>query len=346
MVAVCVVVFASLQFSAPENDTMAVDVGGRAIPLSMPVPTVADALAAANVPVMPGALRAVVSGRVLVADATPATFTVNDRPAALETPLRRNDRVAMIPGTDTVEPVEERRVQGVPSGLPEVERALYVAGKPKIDLQVVGQVSGEVVSTTPVEPGAPAVPQTEKVVALTLDDGPDPKYTPDILRILAEEGVKATFCVVGTEMRRHPDLAREELAAGHARCNHTINHAHLPRLSHEGVVEQVKGNSDILTEIDGAAPTLFRPPYGELSPDAIAVVRESGMRVLTWNVDSQDYRKISADRILSNVMGAVKPGSVILLHDGGGDRSSTVAALRPMIRALKARGYSFATPLF
>ena len=82
-----------------------------------------------------------------------------------------------------------------------------------------------------------------------------------------------------------------------------------------------------------------------MSPDAIAVARAGGMRVLTWNVDSNDYLKLAPEKLVANVMGAVKPGSVILLHDGGGDRAGTVAALRPLIRALKAQGYSFATPV-
>ncbi|MGI9023637.1 MAG: polysaccharide deacetylase family protein [Acidimicrobiales bacterium] len=346
--AVSVLAIAALgivQLSTRADKGVAVEIDGRSVPLEGKAPTVADAIAEADVPMPPGAIRAAVSGRVLVAEAHPATVTVNGTPATLDTRVRRNDKVAVVPGADTVEPVDERRVEGTPPGLPDVERSLYISAKAKIDVQVVGRMSGEVVSTMAVDPGSPAVPVTDKVVALTFDDGPDPKFTPDVMKILAEEGVKATFCVIGSASKRHADMAQSQIAAGHARCNHTIDHAHLPRLSHDGVVNQIKGATDILTPIDGGAPRLFRPPYGELSADAIAVAHEAGMRVLTWNVDSEDYNKPSPERIVSNVMGAVKPGSVVLLHDGGGDRAGTVAALRPLIKALRAQGYSFATPV-
>lgn len=342
VVAVSAVV--SLNLSAPANTATAVEVGGRPVPIVGPSPTAGDAIASANVTLTPGALRAAVSGRVLVPDANPAVITVNGHPVGLDTPVHRNDRVEVTPGTDSVEPVDERRVVGTAPGLPRVETSLWNPGRPRVDTQTVGRVSGEVVSTALTETGVAARPETGKVVALTFDDGPDPKFTPAVMAILAEEGVKATFCVLGSAARRHPDMARAQIAAGHARCNHTVDHAHLPRLSPEGLTKQINGASDILTELDGAPPTIFRPPYGELSPQAIAAAQRAGMRVLTWNVDSDDYRKLAADKLLAKVMSAVKPGGVILLHDGGGDRTETVAALRPLIRALKAQGYTFATP--
>ncbi|MDQ6797873.1 MAG: polysaccharide deacetylase family protein [Actinomycetota bacterium] len=328
------------------DSALAVDVDGHSVTLAKSSPTVADALAAAKVVAKAGSVRAAVSGREVVPGANPAKITVNGQVAALETRLRRDDKVQLTPGADTVEPVDARETPGPVPGLPDVERELWQPGKSSATRQMVGRISGEVVSATPGTPEVASRAVTDKVVALTFDDGPDPKYTPSILGILKDEGVPATFCVVGYSFRRYPDLLKAERDAGHAFCDHTLDHAHLPKLAHDGVVSQIQGASDqIVAILGGAPPAVMRPPYGEISPDAIAVAHAAGMRVLTWNVDSQDYNKPSPEKILSNVMTTVKPGSVVLMHDGGGDRSRTVAALRPMIRALKAQVYTFATTI-
>jgi len=327
------------------DSALAVDVDGHSVTLNKSSPDVADALAAAHVEAKAGVVRAAVTGRELVPDANPARITVNGQAATLETLLRRNDKVQVTAGADTVEPVEQRQAPGAIPGLPDVERELWQPGRSSASRQVVGKLSGEVVSTVPGTAEVLSRAVTDKIVALTFDDGPDPKYTPDILKILKEENVPATFCVVGYSVRKFPDLLKTERDQGHTFCDHTLDHAHLPKLPHEGVVNQVKGMSDMLVSIlGGAPPAVMRPPYGEISPDAIAVTHAVGMRVLAWNVDSQDYNKPSAAKIQSKVMTTVKPGSVVLMHDGGGDRSHTVAALRPLIRALKAQGYTFATP--
>ncbi|MEN3314684.1 MAG: peptidoglycan-N-acetylglucosamine deacetylase [Acidimicrobiaceae bacterium] len=323
---------------------VAVEVDGRSVTLAQPSPTVRDALAAAHILATAGVVRAVMSGRAIATGTSPAPITVNGEPASLATRVRRDDQVEVPPGPDTIEPVDERDVGGTFPGLPAVERELWRLGRAGASRQVVGRFSGEVVSSTPVAGEVASRPETDKVVALTFDDGPDPKWTPTILAILKEQGVPATFCVTGSASRANADLARAERDLGHTLCDHTVDHPHLPRLSHDGIVAQVKGAADILTAIVGTPPSLFRPPYGELSPGVIAVAQASGMRVLTWNVDSQDYRRPTVDRIVANVMGAVRPGSVVLMHDGGGDRSRTAAALRPLIAALRAQGYSFATP--
>jgi len=337
---------ATIALLARADSAMAVDVDGHSVTLAKSSPTVADALAAAKVVAKAGAVRAAVSGRPVEPDANPAKITVNGQPAALDTRLRRDDKVQVTPGADTVEPVDEREAPGPIPGLPDVERELWHPGRSSAVHERVGRMSGEVVSSTPGTVEVPSRAVTDKMVALTFDDGPDPKWTPSILATLKEEGVPATFCVVGYSFRRYPDLLKTERDAGHAFCDHTLDHAHLPKLAHDAVVNQIQGASDQLVSIlGGARPAVMRPPYGEVSPDAIAVSHAAGLRVLAWNVDSQDYNKPSAEKIVSNVMTTVKPGSVVLMHDGGGDRSRTVAALRPLIRALKAQGYTFATPI-
>jgi len=338
-------VLATVALLARADSALAVDVDGRSVTVGKSSPTVADALAAAKVVARAGSVRAAVSKSPVAPDANPPKITVNGQPASLDTKLRRDDKVQVTQGADTVEPVVERQAPGPIPGLPDVEGGLWQPGRSSVTRQTVGQISGEVVSSTPGSAEVMSRPVTDKIVALSFDDGPDPKWTPSIMAILKEEGVPATFCVVGYSVRRYPDLLKAERDAGHTFCDHTLDHAHLPKLPHDGVVSQVKGMSDLLVSIlGGAPPTVMRPPYGEVSPDVITVTHAVGMRVLKWNVDSQDYNKPSPERIMSNVMTTVKPGSVVLMHDGGGDRSHTVAALRPLIRALKAQGYAFATP--
>ena len=110
------------------------------------------------------------------------------------------------------------------AGLPDVEKQLFHPGRSAISEQRVGERSGEVVSERIIQPAVPAVPVTEKIVALTFDDGPDPAWTPQMLSILKTEGIHATFCEVGYLVERYPDLAKEVVAKGHMTCNHTSNH--------------------------------------------------------------------------------------------------------------------------
>lgn len=183
------------------------------------------------------------------------------------------------------------------------------------------------------------------LVALTFDDGPDPRWTPVVLQILRDEGVVATFCSVGTMAAAHPDLVRAEAAQGHAACNHTVRHdGHLDRRPPPEVAAEVNGQADTLRAILGADPPYYRAPGGNLSPAMVDVAHQRGMRVLHWSADVADFRPHSPGAMTATMPNFVRPGAIILLHDGGGDRSPTVAMLRPLIQELKARGYVFVLP--
>ena len=341
--AVVAATFLALNFSADGYQRF-LTVQGRPLAIVRPLRTVGEALAAAQQPPYSGAVRAVVSGRVLIADADPARIAVNGRRASTLTPVRPGDQVWVTNGVDTSEPVVERRVVGPPPQLPAIETRLWRPGKPRVEHVRIGALSGEVVSRSEIEPERPPEPETEKVVALTFDDGPDPQWTPKVLEILRDEGVLATFCVVASAGRSFPDLARAQHAAGHTHCDHTVDHRPLvPRPRHQ-VEAQVTGGADFLTEIDGVRPELFRAPYGLVSPEVVDIAAANQLRVLGWTVDSADYLRPPPTAIVSRVMSQMRPGAIVLLHDGGGDRANTVAALRPLIRALKAQGYTFSSP--
>jgi peptidoglycan/xylan/chitin deacetylase (PgdA/CDA1 family)/sulfur carrier protein ThiS len=332
---------------APDaGPTMTVMVNDQTVRIPRSGSTVADAMSAAGVTSPEGALIAAGSGRVVDPNFLPATVLVDGFPASMDAKLSDRAHLEVAASGDVVEPTDERRVPVPPPPLPDVEYTLWYPGAEGVEDQVYGLLSGEVVSRTPVKKPRPPREETGNVVALTFDDGPHPEWTPQVLDILASEGVKATFCVVGDLARRHPDLVRAVHKAGHALCNHTETHAvGLDRADRSTVTEEIEGTSAFLESLLGAAPRLYRPPAGSLSPAVIDVAQEGGMRVLHWTVDSRDFTKPPPEELIERILASVRPGAVILLHDGDGDRSRTAAALRPLIQQLRERGFTFATPL-
>ncbi|MFZ4518513.1 MAG: polysaccharide deacetylase family protein [Microthrixaceae bacterium] len=176
-------------------------------------------------------------------------------------------------------------------------------------------------------------------VALTFDDGPDPTWTPRVLDVLDRYGVKATFFVLGSNAARYPDLVREIVARGHSLGNHTWSHPDLTRLSGGAVVDQLRSTSDVLAGIANYEPSCARPPYRATNAAVQDIIASLGMRPALWNVDTNDYQRPGAGVIARRAL-AVRPDGVILMHDGGGDRSQTVAALPAVIEGIQARGWS------
>ncbi|MFF9490332.1 polysaccharide deacetylase family protein [Streptomyces sp. NPDC014676] len=180
-------------------------------------------------------------------------------------------------------------------------------------------------------------------VALTVDDGPDPTWTPALLDVLAAHGVKATFFVVGERAREHPGLLRRLLAAGHRLGNHSYSHfqpfAALPAAA---VAREMDETQRVVTDETGVRPTLFRAPAGGWSRGVLAAARDHGLTPVDWTVDPKDWREPPADRIAERVARA-RPGDIVLCHDGGGDRSRTVKALDLALARLRERGTLFTT---
>jgi peptidoglycan/xylan/chitin deacetylase (PgdA/CDA1 family) len=210
---------------------------------------------------------------------------------------------------------------------------------------MVGERSGEQWE----EPGGHdvvgATPATGNVIGLSFDDGPDPTWTPIVLAVLRDRGVKATFCDVGYNVFRYPHLVQAEVAEGHTVCDHTDGHVvNLPLKSHAEIEAQVDGGARVIRDATGRAPAVYRPPGGTLSQEVVDVARAHGMRTLHWSCDPLDYRRPPPPVLLERILGCLQPGVVVLLHDGGGDRSSTVAMLGALIDGARARGFAFSTP--
>ncbi len=183
-----------------------------------------------------------------------------------------------------------------------------------------------------------------KVIALTIDDGPSPRYTPAVLRILAKYDVRATFSMVGENVGYYPAIAREVADAGHTIINHTWDHARLTALSASRQRAEIARATDAIHAATGVHPRMFRAPYGAWSRAALAYCASQRLVPLDWSVDPRDWSRPGASEIVRTIMRTTRSGSIILEHDGGGDRSQTVAALEIVIPRLLGEGYRFAIP--
>ena len=175
-----------------------------------------------------------------------------------------------------------------------------------------------------------------KVVALTFDDGPS-DYTDDFLRVLREKDVPGTFFEVGQVMPGREDVMRQILAQGSELGDHTMDHVEYPGYA------QIAGAAHRIAAYTHFRPCLFRPPGGAVNSGVVATAGELQMRTITWDVDPRDWSTPGTEAIYANVVGHAQPGSIVLMHDGGGPRGETLAALPRIIDTLRARGYSFAT---
>jgi peptidoglycan/xylan/chitin deacetylase (PgdA/CDA1 family) len=180
---------------------------------------------------------------------------------------------------------------------------------------------------------------TAPEIALTFDDGPDPRWTPAVLALLRQYRVHATFCLVGAHVVRHPDLVRRIAEDGHALCDHTWGHdEQLPRRSPAAIRADLRRTSEAIERASGGrAPAYFRAPGGNWSAAVVTEARRLGLRPLGWSVDPRDWTRPPAATITRTVLGAARGGPIVLLHDGYGDRSVTVAALRTILAGLPDR---------
>jgi peptidoglycan/xylan/chitin deacetylase (PgdA/CDA1 family) len=184
-------------------------------------------------------------------------------------------------------------------------------------------------------------------VNITIDDGPDPTWTPEVLQVLRENGVKATFCMVGTQAEAHPDLVKAVVAAGHRLCDHSVSHdTTMDKKSEAYQSKEILDAASMITKASGGVrPQYYRAPGGAFTPYSRHLAASQGMRPLGWNVDSKDFELPGTDAIITTVKSEVPNGPTILFHDAGGDRSETVAALREILPWLKQQGYSFGFPV-
>ena len=178
-------------------------------------------------------------------------------------------------------------------------------------------------------------------VTLTFDDGPNPKYTQQILKILRDNNIKATFFVMGWSAKKHPELIKRMIAEGHAVASHTNSHPKLTKISQSKLLAEVVGPRDIIKNITGKAPVCLRPPYGIGNSRVSQFIRQHGMIMVPMGFNSFDYKRPGVEKLTNWVVKNARAGMVILLHDGYHKREQTVAALPGIIKGIRAKGLSF-----
>lgn len=186
------------------------------------------------------------------------------------------------------------------------------------------------------------LPSEEKVIALTFDDGPW-SQTPQILDILKKYDIKATFFIIGEHIKSYPQNLERVVSEGHAIGNHTWNHRY-QNVSAETAAAELGQTADSIESVTGTKTVLFRPPGGNLTNGLANYAAQHDYTVVMWSVDSRDYiSSSSVASITEKVVSGVHPGAIVLLHDGGGNRASTVEALPQILDRLQAQGYRFVT---
>ncbi|WJV28346.1 polysaccharide deacetylase family protein [Rossellomorea sp. AcN35-11] len=179
-----------------------------------------------------------------------------------------------------------------------------------------------------------------KYVALTFDDGPSPKVTPDILKTLKEHYAKATFFMLGSQVDFYPDLAKKVSEDGHEIANHTLHHRDLSQLGQEQIEHQIKESEKIITKATGQENLLIRPPYGAYNDKVESVAQAANEPLILWSVDSLDWQSLNEQDVITTVEHEVVPNSIVLLHD---IHPSTGKALPELLSALEDQGYEFVT---
>jgi peptidoglycan/xylan/chitin deacetylase (PgdA/CDA1 family) len=179
-------------------------------------------------------------------------------------------------------------------------------------------------------------------VALTFDDGPGP-YTPEVLDVLEREHAPATFFVIGQEIHDFGSSTEREIRDGFVIGDHTENHPMMAHLSAHDQHEQLFEQAARIELLGGRKPSLFRPPYGSFNATTFHLLQQMHMLMVLWSVDTDDYELPGVEAIVNRVLEGAKPGAIFLMHDAGGNRSETVAALPLVIHKLRARGFQLVT---
>jgi polysaccharide deacetylase family sporulation protein PdaB len=208
--------------------------------------------------------------------------------------------------------------------------------------------SAETEVPTPSTP-SPVVPNkynNKKLVALTFDDGPDNKYTLQILEILKEYNVKATFFMVGIQVKKYPETAKKIVEEGHSIGNHSWSHKDLTKLSGKALDNEIDKTQLAIQEVTGVTPHLMRAPYGAISNALLNVVHKEDMKHVYWTVDTRDWAGSSVADMHKNVLAHTHKGGIILMHSFGGRKHAiehTVMLLPSIIKDLREKGYEFVT---
>ncbi|WP_251552578.1 polysaccharide deacetylase family protein [Neobacillus muris] len=188
------------------------------------------------------------------------------------------------------------------------------------------------------------VSTSHKAVAITFDDGPNPMYTAQVLEIFQEAHGKATFFMIGEQVERYPEMAKTVAEQGHEIGNHTYTHPKLSELSRANCLEEMEGNEKLIGGLTGHKPVIFRPPYLEYNQETALILKEKGYPMIgALNMEARDWEQPGVEHIMEVSRACVKNGSILIFHDGYGDRSQTIEAIRRLVADLSSNGYQLVT---
>jgi len=180
-------------------------------------------------------------------------------------------------------------------------------------------------------------------LALTFDDGPDPKFTPQILQVLKEHKIQATFFVCGKESAQQPELIKQILAEGHEIGNHGWHHLNMVFKSPAKIRSEIAKTDQLLKELGVEEPIHFRPPFTRMFLITPMIAAQMQKKIFLWNIASKDYKAKSVSQIVQNVRQGSAKGGIIVMHDGRADRQKSVDALKIIIPELLKRNFRFQT---
>lgn len=186
---------------------------------------------------------------------------------------------------------------------------------------------------------------SERVVALTFDDGPDNITTPEILDILDRHDAPATFFLIGENVEKFPHVCENIISSGHQVANHSFSHARPTDISVEEALNEFEKCNTMLNKILKQSVNYIRPPYGLVTENQLDALKDSDFKVIGWSIDSMDWYTEDRDEIIECVIDSIHPGAIVLMHSKGGNdnRKATVESLPIIIETLKEQGYSFVT---
>lgn len=277
-----------------------------------------------------------------------AQVLVNGQPAKPAKVIEGNDSIYYKPGSPIVEGLsQDYDICQTPVKTSGLRSQSSPPDKDRSYMRVVtkGALSGKVIGEAKVDPPLIFGKKTQHIkanaIALCFDDGPDPHYTPQIIDILKEKRAPATFFVIGRFAEKYPDLLKLEAKNGFEIGNHTYNHKKISKISLLEVEQELMRTDTVITNITGRKPVWFRPPQLLYTEASAGVIQSHGYNIVLGSIDPSDYLKPPPESIINIAIEQARTGSIVVMHDGGGDRSNTVAALPALIDRLRAAGYEF-----
>ena len=194
------------------------------------------------------------------------------------------------------------------------------------------------------------VPESQKLVAITFDDGPSPVWTPKILDALQKAGVKATFFMIGEHVLKYPEIAQRVIKEGHEIGNHSFDHHVLIYYTMDELEKEINSGEEAIRKVTGVTTLYFRPPKAWLTAAEKKKLKEMGYEVILWSLNSKDWVTFDDKYIIRYLVRHVRPGDIILFHDSGGvfnteggSRHETVLTIGKLVEKLEDRGYKFVT---